>query len=292
MTNRTADTLSPWKRLLLVVTGLAALAGPVVAGALGGPSPQDQAPQAPALATSTGNPTFEVASVKPNKSGDGRIMTGFQPNGRFTSTNITLGMLIRQAYQLQQFQIIGATVTASRGEKQIVTSTDEQGIYRLADLTDGVWTMRVEMLGFSTATRDITIAPDAPSSTWELKALPFEEITRGLPPPSTETAPRATESAAPARPANASAAPASPLRAFQRAGVNAAPGAPAQANDSRSPGEDANGDIGNGAADGMLINGSVNNGAASPFAQLAAFGNNRRGGRSLYRWKPGICWPS
>ena len=28
---------------------------------------------------------------------------------------------------------------------------------------------------------------------------------------------------------------------------------------------------------GFLVNGSVNNGAASPFAQLAAFGNNRRG---------------
>jgi hypothetical protein len=36
------------------------------------------------------------------------------------------------------------------------------------------------------------------------------------------------------------------------------------------------------AADGFLINGSVNNGAASPFAQLAAFGNNRRRPGSLY----------
>ena len=35
------------------------------------------------------------------------------------------------------------------------------------------------------------------------------------------------------------------------------------------------------------MNGSVNNGAASPFAQLAAFGNNRRGARSLYNWGVG-----
>ena len=34
------------------------------------------------------------------------------------------------------------------------------------------------------------------------------------------------------------------------------------------------------AADGFLVNGSVNNGAASPFSQLAQFGNNRRGLRS------------
>jgi hypothetical protein len=32
---------------------------------------------------------------------------------------------------------------------------------------------------------------------------------------------------------------------------------------------------------GFLINGSVNNGAATPLAQSAAFGNNRRG-PSLY----------
>src|SRR4029079_8185477 len=38
----------------------------------------------------------------------------------------------------------------------------------------------------------------------------------------------------------------------------------------------------NSGTDGYLVNGSVNNGAASPFAQLAAFGNNRRGARSLY----------
>jgi trimeric autotransporter adhesin len=42
------------------------------------------------------------------------------------------------------------------------------------------------------------------------------------------------------------------------------------------------------AADGFLINGTVNNGAASPFAQMAAFGNNRRGARSLYNGGLGI----
>ena len=42
------------------------------------------------------------------------------------------------------------------------------------------------------------------------------------------------------------------------------------------------------AADGLLINGSVNNGASSPFAQLQAFGNNRRGVRSLYNGSLGF----
>src|SRR5262249_3907586 len=37
-------------------------------------------------------------------------------------------------------------------------------------------------------------------------------------------------------------------------------------------------------SDGFLINGSVNNGAASPFAQTAAFGNNRRSRGSLFNY--------
>ena len=35
-------------------------------------------------------------------------MMGIQPGGRFTATNIPLRGLIRQAYQLQEFQIVGA----------------------------------------------------------------------------------------------------------------------------------------------------------------------------------------
>ena len=46
-------------------------------------------------------PQFEVASIKPNKSGENRVMLGIQPGGRFTATNVTLRMLIRNAYQLR-----------------------------------------------------------------------------------------------------------------------------------------------------------------------------------------------
>jgi uncharacterized protein (TIGR03435 family) len=60
-----------------------------------------QAPQEPA-----GGWAFEVASIKPNNSGDGRVFAQTQP-GRMTMTNVPLKMLIRQAYQLQDFQISG-----------------------------------------------------------------------------------------------------------------------------------------------------------------------------------------
>jgi bla regulator protein blaR1 len=60
-----------------------------------------QSPQPPAAGLA-----FEVASIKPNNSGDGRGMMQNQP-GRFIATNITPRLLIRNAYQLQDFQITG-----------------------------------------------------------------------------------------------------------------------------------------------------------------------------------------
>jgi uncharacterized protein (TIGR03435 family) len=51
---------------------------------------------------------FEVASVKPNKSGEARVQIGMQPGGRFTAVNVPLRVLIRNAYQAQDFQLVGA----------------------------------------------------------------------------------------------------------------------------------------------------------------------------------------
>jgi uncharacterized protein (TIGR03435 family) len=55
-------------------------------------------------------PAFEVASIKQNKSGDGRVLLGF-PGGRFTATNVPLRALIATAYgtpqALPNFRILG-----------------------------------------------------------------------------------------------------------------------------------------------------------------------------------------
>jgi len=64
--------------------------------------------QPPAAAASGPAPAFEVASVKPNKSGEGFIRFGMQPGGRFTASNVPLRELIRFAYALQDFQILDA----------------------------------------------------------------------------------------------------------------------------------------------------------------------------------------
>ncbi len=158
----------------------------------------------------------------------------------------------------------GATITASQGDKQVVTSTDQEGVYRFPDLADGAWTIRVEMIGFATISTDVTVAPDSPPSTWNLKLRSFEEIAR--------------ESAAGAAQSTGDSVRLKPDTTGTVTTTGAAPAAEA----TPSPADAAAGNPALGAADGLLVNGSVNNGAASPFAQLQAFGNNRRGGRALY----------
>jgi uncharacterized protein (TIGR03435 family) len=51
--------------------------------------------QEPAAATSS---TFEVASIKPNKSGTRQVSLNLQPGGRFSATNVSLQVLISAAY--------------------------------------------------------------------------------------------------------------------------------------------------------------------------------------------------
>jgi uncharacterized protein (TIGR03435 family) len=61
----------------------------------------------PQIIAQTPAPTFDVASVKPNKSGEGGMRIMFQPGGRFVATNVTLKMLVHMSYGIQDFQITG-----------------------------------------------------------------------------------------------------------------------------------------------------------------------------------------
>src|SRR3954470_24958281 len=60
----------------------------------------------------------------------------------------------------------GATVTASADGKTLTTATDEEGVFRLPDASAGVWTLRVEMLGFEQLTREITVTTEPQPSAW------------------------------------------------------------------------------------------------------------------------------
>jgi uncharacterized protein (TIGR03435 family) len=52
-------------------------------------------------------PSFEVASIKRNLSGEGRVNQRLQPGGRYVAVNIPLRMLIMRAYRLLEFRLSG-----------------------------------------------------------------------------------------------------------------------------------------------------------------------------------------
>jgi hypothetical protein len=114
--------------------------------------------------------------------------------------------------------IPGATITATQGDKKIVTTTDDQGAYSFPELADGTWTIEVEMLGFAKATREVGIAFDAPLAEWNLKLLPPGADLTGTP-------------AAPAPPAPAAPAPNAPAPA----GPSGHPAASAAAPETKAP---------------------------------------------------------
>jgi uncharacterized protein (TIGR03435 family) len=133
-------TLTAWKKALLAAAAAAAVAAPVAFGVLNAPlraqapdvvtrtreirrqievrieeanQPRETAikmsrePRAQTAGASAARPAFDVTSVKPNQSGGGRIAMLPAANGGWNATNVTLGMLIRIAFQLQDDQIVG-----------------------------------------------------------------------------------------------------------------------------------------------------------------------------------------
>src|SRR5208337_1943145 len=102
MTQRLADKLSFGRKLLLTAIGIAAVAGPVVFGLLNIPQGRAQSPQK----TGAPSPSFDVASIKPNRSGELNISFGFQP-GRFIANGTTVKQLIALAYNVRDLQVSG-----------------------------------------------------------------------------------------------------------------------------------------------------------------------------------------
>jgi len=62
----------------------------------------------PIQGAASNDAVFDVASIKPNKSGDDRRRgVGLPPGGRFMGTNLPLRSIIRFAYEIQDFQLSG-----------------------------------------------------------------------------------------------------------------------------------------------------------------------------------------
>jgi hypothetical protein len=70
----------------------------------------------------------------------------------------------------------GATVTTTQGSKTFTAITDLDGAYMFAALSDGTWTIGVEMSGFAPIKQSVEIPPHGPSPVSELQMLSLENI--------------------------------------------------------------------------------------------------------------------
>jgi bla regulator protein blaR1 len=104
MTQRLADRLSLGRKVLLAAIMLVAIAGPFVGGIVNAPQVLAQISPEP---TGQAPSSFEVVSIKPNRSDDGGVSFQMLP-GRFTATGFTVEELITQGYGLDDTQISGA----------------------------------------------------------------------------------------------------------------------------------------------------------------------------------------
>jgi len=109
MTEGVARKLDFSRKLLLSSAGLAALAVPIVFGLA---NPMQSRAQSQAQDAATTAPVYEVASIKPDKSGHDMVRMSNTPEG-FTATNVSVQMLIRLAYGVEDNQISGSNALGS-----------------------------------------------------------------------------------------------------------------------------------------------------------------------------------
>jgi uncharacterized protein (TIGR03435 family) len=104
------------------------------------------------------SPAFEVASVKPNKTGDQRVMIGIQPGGRFNASNVPLRMLLRQAFNVQEFQLVGGPDWLGSERFDVVAKAPE-GDFNADAMRPMLRALLVERfkLAFHNETRDMPV---------------------------------------------------------------------------------------------------------------------------------------
>ncbi len=154
----------------------------------------------------------------------------------------------------------GVSVMLTQAGKKTGAVTDPQGTY-LIQVEPGAFAVEVEMQLFAPQRREFSAAGEPVE--WSLELLAPEQI-----------AARVTKQTS----------------TFQRTevAVSKPVGKPAQTPSPQAAEPPPPSELAQKAADGLLINGTVNNANSSPFAQLPAFGNNRRGQRSLYNGNLGL----
>jgi uncharacterized protein (TIGR03435 family) len=119
------------KLVMLVAAGMAfssfvfGLSGPLPAQA------QQQAGSAGSPAQAAAQSlSFEVASIKPSE-GDGRMVRiQMSPGGRYSASGVTVKMLMQQAYDVKDFQIVGGPAWMSSAPFDINAKSEDPNVAR------------------------------------------------------------------------------------------------------------------------------------------------------------------
>jgi uncharacterized protein (TIGR03435 family) len=131
MSERVARELDFGRKLLFVAAALLTVAAPIVFG-LQNTTPSTAAPEAKSTAADTHG--YDVASIKPNKSGGNMVRMMIRPDG-LSAMGGTLQMLIENAYEIQDFQIVGAPKWVSSNRYDIEAKMDSSQMERLKTLS-------------------------------------------------------------------------------------------------------------------------------------------------------------
>ena len=153
----------------------------------------------------------------------------------------------------------GATIVAMQAGKKVSSVSDVNGSYIFPDLPDGVWHVRIEMLGFVNVEADVTVMARLSPAKWELTMLPLDRalaLTAGKTYVASSASTPMADASKP-QPSGAKA-PANPEIPKPQDDQNQRP------------------------SDGLLVNGSSNNASTSKYSLDEAFGNSRSGTKSLY----------
>lgn len=119
MARRTARNLDRARKLLLLTAGIATVVVPISLGLLNAPASQAQA------ISSSDQPISYVASVKLNNATDPRGFSEYSPGGRFTATAVNVGSLLRNAYRIQPYQLVGAPAWIATKRYDITAKADD-----------------------------------------------------------------------------------------------------------------------------------------------------------------------
>jgi len=153
----------------------------------------------------------------------------------------------------------GVTVTAKKGNTTFTVVTDERGLYRFADLSEGKWTLDLSFQCFAPIQTEVAITAKNTPGTFELNLLPPDQLKALATPSEGSTSNPTLVSRAQPPKARAPSTQAPPVEIPK-------------------PQEDANQQ----SSDGFVVNGSVNNAATSQYSLDRAFGNRRPNSKGLY----------